>query len=382
MTKRKKILLIGLLVLFVVLTIFQTTNPYRPYSSYSPMADGTKAISLLLNETGLTSHQLLDVVPDASGLMIVIEPEETVLEQDWEEIVDWVQLGNTLFLAGQQPFDLYQQLGFESELFFHEPKAHHVSSGHALLSEVESLILTTGARLQQHDAMNFAYGDDQGIFLAEIAMGQGQIITLTQPNLLTNRYIGSGDNVVLFLNIVRTYGEENVWFNEFAHGFTWTEDVRDVLIWPLRFVLIQLALGLLLLYYYWGKRFGRPIPLQEDVAQDTNEYINSLANIYRQGRAKHLTFENIQHTFITDLTKYLGVRSSISTDELIRIFSERPWIDAKELQELLKQCELLRTKPIIQEAELFTLVRDLDRWQEKYLLRRPERRIIHGSKPD
>ncbi|EEG77966.1 DUF4350 domain-containing protein [Dethiobacter alkaliphilus] len=386
MTKKKIIVLFVVALLVISLLIFRTAGPYQPYSSYSPMADGTKAIYLLLEEVGISSAQLLDAVPSDPGLMILIEPGDTLLVNHWHDLAEWVSQGNTIFIAAQHASPLYEQLELDTELVFHEPETHRISTEqdikHHLLQDVETLTLNWGTRLVQHDKMGFAYGDQRGIFLAEKTLGEGQIIILTQSYLLTNRFISQADNLILFLNVVRNYGQEGVWFNELAHGFSWTDEPTTAFIWPLRFAAAQLALGIALLFFFWGKRFGRPIPLTADHLPEAGEYITSLANIYRQGKAQKLALESFHQAFLDNLAKYLGAGANIPAHKLVQIFSKRPWVNVAELEELLTQCETLKAKTDITEQELFTLARNIDMWQENNLLRRPERRNMNGRQSD
>lgn len=258
-------------------------------------------------------------------------------------------------------------------------RTHYVSSEHPLLIDVREITLTGETRLKKQESMDFAYGDKEGIFLAERVMGEGRgrIILLVQPDLLTNREIDKKDNLVLFLNIVRLYGQEGIWFNEFAHGYTWEKSAREVFTWPLRLVVIQLALGVLLLYYYWGKRFGRPLPAPQHAGHLSGEYVSSLAAIYRQGRARRLTLESIYQGFKIDLTQYLGVPKSISRQELVKIFFQRPRIDAGRLEKLLQRCEGLLGKSSLSETELLNITGELEIWRENNLVPYRERRKNH-----
>ncbi|MCL6477256.1 MAG: DUF4350 domain-containing protein [Peptococcaceae bacterium] len=370
---------IFLIIILVVLSLFIPNTVHPPFTTFSPKANGTKAIFLLLNKEGFEAFRLFTAVPQGQGLLVMVEPEGSLTERDWEQVLDWVARGNTLLMASGNPNYLYEHLDYDLNKVSGMFKTGHVSSDHPLLKDVRELSPTGGARLKKHASMTFTYGDEQGIYLAQSVKGKGHIVLLTLPDLFTNREIAKKDNLVLFLNIVRQYGQEGVWFNELAHGYTWEKNTRDIFTWPLRLAAVQLALGVLLLYYYWGKRFGRPIPLPENTDQISGEYVSSLANIYRLGRARHLTLESIYQGFKHDLAQYLGVPRHLSSGELVKIFSGRPRIDTKKLTDLLGRCEGLMGKPAFSETDLFTIARDMEIWRENNLVSRPERRKKYGG---
>ena len=363
---------LALLILLIVLNLFLPRASYHPpFTTYSPNPDGSKAIFLLLNKEGVEASRHFAAVPEGQGLMVMVEP--IISEQDWQEVFAWVAGGSTLLLSSDKPGFPHQHLNYKIVSGPEWSKSHHVSSNHIILADVGELSLTGGTRLEKHEAMAFAYGDEKGIFLAQAEWGEGQVIFLTMPELITNAVIDKFDNVFLFLNIVRLYGQEGVYFNEFVLGYTLPEPATDVFNWPLFLVVIQLALGALLLFYYWGKRFGRPVPLPAGPYRITGEYVSSIANIYRQGRARHIILENITDAFRHDLSRYLGAGKNLTNEELVNNFSQRPHIDVRVLNDLLVRCELLFKKTVISEPELFAIARDLGMWQENNLIHRLER---------
>jgi hypothetical protein len=376
MSKRTRNLLLIVFTALLVLAVLNRGETYPPYSTYSPRPDGTKALTLLLEEEGVTAARLRTVVPDGQGLMFV-QNDTFLSDQEWEQIFSWVKEGNTVLWTGYYSAYIFDYFGFKEQPGFGVADVHPVTSEHPLLADVQELTLGWG-RLQRHASMSFAYGDDGGIFLSETTLGDGRIVLLSQPEMFTNRYIGRSDNLILFLNILRLYSGGGIWFNEYAHGFTMVDTDTAMVTWQLRLVLFQLLLGVLLLYYYWGKRFGRPVPLLVDNEVIAGEYVRSLANIYRQGKARHLVLNSINQGFRADLSRYLGVRKNLSDQELIAIFAERPWIDGDTLKTLLNRHASLINRDI-SEAELYAWARELALWQDKNLLRRPERRTIHGS---
>lgn len=358
-------------IIIVLLILGQSTseNVYIPYTTHNAGPNGTKAIMLLLEREGIFASELLSVAPEKEGLMILIEPSYSgVQEQDWQQIMAWVKKGNTLLLASENT-DMYKKFGYEL-IRTDNVSDERISSNSPIFADVGQLTVAGHARMKKHNSMAFAYGDDGGIYLAESVKGKGRVIFLTDPSIFTNKQIDQKDNLILFLNIVRLYGQKGIWFNEFSHGYTLTKASRDLFTWPLRLVVIQLAFGVLLLFYYWGKRFGRPIPLARKAGRISGDYVSSMANIYRQGQARKLILESIYEDFKRNAARSLGVSPKISNEEMARVFSGRPQIDTQKLRHLLGRCTELLKSPGFSENTLFTVARDLEEWQQNSYLQR------------
>jgi len=362
-------LALGIFGVIVLLGVIAPHNPaYPPYTTHSAKPDGTKALFLLLGKEGFAVSRLLASVPQTPGLMIIMEPGSDFTDQDWARVLAWVGRGNALLLASDNVHGLPKSLGYEIV-----PVSGGLSGSQGpgpdnpLLKDVEELTLSGGVRLKKHASMAFAAGDERGIYLAESVYGNGRVICLTSPEIFTNKEINQKDNLILLLNIVRNYGRENIWFNEAAHGFNLDRNTRQLFTWPLRLGLIQLALGILMLFYFWGKRFGRPRPLPAKLSRFAGDYVSSLAHIYRQGRARHLILESIYRGLKQDVARYLGVPPNLSDGELVKICCGQRRIDAPKLQDLLERCTELLHNPGLSEKDLFATARAVAIWQTKNL---------------
>lgn len=377
---------LGLLALIVLLGILVPKTVFPSYTAHSPKADGAKAFFLLLREAGFKVDYLTEAAPAkrTKDLMFMTEPEE-LTKQDSRDILKWVAKGNTLLLLCDEPNPITKSLKLKWSEKDIPSDIVKVNSEDQLLKEVKRLELNAGKRLtnpakssqadtsQPARADSFYYGDKYGSFLARINRGQGIVIVVTDPGIITNGAIDRADNLIVLLNVVRNSNPSKIWFNELVHGYTWQTTARDVFGWPVRMVVIQLALGVLALFVYWGKRFGRPLPMPGDAGEIGGDYVSSLANIYHQGKARRLTLESLYHGFRRELTQYLGVSLRLSNNELVRIISGRPGKDHQTLEKLLSNCEKFLSVQSPTEVELFSIAKDLELWRLHNLAGRHER---------
>lgn len=112
---------------------------------------------------------------------------------------------------------------------------------------------------------------------------QGKIIA-TDVSYFTNKALM--EDVSKAYNLVSEVDENSykkIYFNEyniFVQGQK--RNLWDYTPLGIRIIVYQLVLVLIALYYYKGKRFGKSIPLYEEVERTENEYVYNTASIYRQ----------------------------------------------------------------------------------------------------
>jgi len=173
--------------------------------------------------------------------------------------------------------------------------------------------------------------------------------------------------MVFLLNIFRVLNPDKVWFDETTAALSQHNGSNPLLNGPVLAAGIQAAVALFLLYLYWGRRFGRPVPLPDGDRGASVQYISSMANIFRQGRARNIALGNIYEGFWRRLTAGLGVPAGIGTEEIIRLYRQRSSIDSKRLEHILQTASRLAGKDDIPEAELFSLVQDMETWRRENL---------------
>ena len=119
------------------------------------------------------------------------------------------------------------------------------------------------------DNDEFADGDEpRGPFtvLAQTRVGGGELILLSDPSLLINSMLKSGDNAVFLDNLTKILGEETLIFIDDMHLSTSTTqksklflfNLRAMLSEPLPITLLITILTISLLYPTWRKK-GAPV---------------------------------------------------------------------------------------------------------------------------
>lgn len=372
--KDSRKLVLGLVLasagLIVVLSWILPSSTYPPYSTYSTAANGHKALYMLLEKLEFEVNRIHKLIPTEGQGTMILFGSHNMTKGEATKLRQWVKRGNQLVLVTDQANPLTEEFNIDWDQGVLSGK-QTVRSTHPLLKDVfqvelsQAGVLERKAGLGEKDKSIVDLGSADE-FLWIIQEGGGQVVVVTDTRVFTNRQLAKADNLILLLNILRNQPSKQIWFNELVNGMSKTEMARKSMAGPLGLVLVQLAIAVLVLFYYLGKRFGRPVPIPAAQQGIMGDLVSSMATLFRQGKARRLILENIWQGFRNDMTKFLGVPVSTENHILVKLFSQR--ISAEnttKLKELVEVCEGQVLNPTLSESEMFTLVRELELWRRK-----------------
>lgn len=77
-----------------------------------------------------------------------------------------------------------------------------------------------------------------------------------------------------------------IFFAEYYHGFHTPQNLVGRMPLVLRLILLQMVFLSIVGIWFFGKRFGNPVPYYEEIEREENEYVRALARLYSQIRRK------------------------------------------------------------------------------------------------
>jgi hypothetical protein len=183
-------------------------------------------------------------------------------------------------------------------------------------------------------------GNKEGALLVDYAYGNGRIVVLSDPYIVTNSGIKLNDNLQLAINILSA-GHGLIAFDEYHQGKGISQNPWAGYFAGTPVLALAAQLGLLVLLVLWtnARRFGRPLPLPHTDRRSSLEFVASMAELQERSRAFDLAIENIYTRTRRVLARYAGVDYNSSRSEIATRVAERSTIDANKLETLMRQCE-------------------------------------------
>ena len=214
--------------------------------------------------------------------------------------------------------------------------------------------------------------------LVEAPFAQGRVIVLTDPYVVSNAGINLVDNAKLATNLV-TSREGLIAFDEYHHGygvnnnrfFQYFEGT------PVIALFLQCGLLVALVFFSQSRRFARPVAEKEQSRLSKLEYVSAMAELQQRTRAYDLAIENIYADFRRRACSLVGLDNTVATkSEIAERLAERTGTSAREIQELLYQCEDIIHGERVGQKETIVVVDRIRRLEDKLGLQRSSRKGV------
>ncbi len=310
--KTKKYWLFGIviLVILILITLFyapnnnqqQTGSTYnRQPNGYSAWYEYMKAKNVDLNRW---EKPILNLVENQKNFITLLQIQSEIKPYLLSvEDTNWLRKGNNLIILGvggnvtKAQFTTYQN------------------------SELGKVRIDSSRRGRNNTQL---LGDEYGIIVSEEKIGEGKYIEITTPYLAANAYQDYPVNYQFLEKLVNN--NQPIFIDEYLHGYkdkeVITQELKQNLIsyflhTPLVILLIQLLV--LLLVFLWGfnKRFGKIVEIYPPQENNSQAYINALANILKKAQSKDFILENIGKEKQIKLQKKLGLGNKLLPSETI-----------------------------------------------------------------
>ena len=308
------------------------TNAFDTRSTYDAATGGYQAWFELLEREGVRVERFerrpayldgaVDVyvlanatIGNAIGNAERQEAPDVYNDGDWSALAAWVKAGGRLVWITD---------GFTFPDYFNAPEV--TSSGpsaddavvvapSSLVAGVRSVSGTSKLRVP-FDARGGPplVADDTGSVVTAYPLGKGVVTIVTDQSLFENGRIDRADNAQLAFDLatsgLSTHG--SVAFDEWTHGHVAGDSWWSVLPQPFRTALVVIAIALVALGIGTGVRFGPVVPLADRSERTSEEYLSSMAVLYRRGGAVREAVVEMVDSCLRDAAASLGLPENAS----------------------------------------------------------------------
>lgn len=225
-------------------------------------------------------------------------------------------------------------------------------------------VITTVDELETIDGQEAAApfvvlrSDERNLLIAA-PFGQGEIIYLADPYIVSNGGIGLADNARLALNLVESSGGM-IAFDEYHHGFGANNNrfLEFFAGTPIVSIFLQCVLVFGLILFSRSVRFARPLPAVEPDRLTKLEYVTAMADMQMRTNAYDLAIENIYRDFRRRVVRKLGLDSvTLSRADLASNVAERVGAEANEIEMIFFKCEEIIAGESTNRRETYQLVK-------------------------
>ena len=433
---KQKIFILGFLILLVAVlaglnaaSYTQKENP--PDSEMSPnrstfnaSATGTQAYFSLLSETGRKATRwqqppaaLLTASADARPAVFVITGniKRTFSEPDTVQLLRWVSEGGRLVVIDREPPESLAvttaswAIDFENdarfEVFDVDPSDQtKMTADTPAIMPVQPGIFSSHVNAVQPSRLastlkfeRIASGKDERIsstvesptdiaplihfatadknLVVEAPFGNGKIVFVTDPYIVSNAGIAIADNAQLGVNLVATAGGI-IAFDEYHQGYG-IDNNRFIQFFagtPVVAIFIQAVVLIGFIFYSQSRRFARAVPEAEPDRLSKLEYVAAMAELQSRTRAYDLAVENIYNEFRRRAARLFGLEILRATSRELAIrIAERAGVDRNQTETTLFKCEeIIRGEPT-NKKQVVSLTGELREIERKLGLARTRR---------
>ena len=224
--------------------------------------------------------------------------------------------------------------------------------------------------------VHFAAGEKN--LVVDAPLGNGRVVYLADPYVVSNGGIELVDNAQLAINLVAA-GAGMVAFDEYHHGYG--NDGNRLLQFfagtPVIAIFLQAGILIAFVFFSQSRRFARPVPEVEPDRLSKLEYVAAMAELQARTNAYDLAIENIYHEFRRRITRFFGLDNYLAkTSEIAALIAERAGLDKPGVLQTLHQCEeIIRGEPT-NKREVLRLAEALRSMEQKLGMTRTGRTSV------
>jgi hypothetical protein len=305
---------------------------------------------------------------ERDAALVILNPEQPINRTQSRQILDWVEQGGTLVFADDRTAifgasnALLDDLKFATRVYSTTQLIQQAAPAQPALDQPPTGTVTvqTGRMLVPgRDDYVTLLGVPDAVLIVGIKQGSGYIYLSATSYPFTNEGLRNAENAALVLNMLRRVpAGGRIQFDEYHHGFFTPPSTSKILLgspwgWAGAYAVAVIALYLILS----GRRFGRPVPLKEEVVRRSSaEYIESMADLFQRGGKRGYILGHYHTAFKRALARKDGINPQIDDAEFVRELARARDVNEQEVLALLTR--LRAGSP--SEADLVRAVGDAD----------------------
>lgn len=356
-----------------LLSIALIALPFLGFSCNLPYEDSVLYGVLQALEFRVTEIEAMQPARlDRLDVLFLWKLDEALDTQEIEEIHYFVEDGGTLIVAGDHESldSLLSDYGLEMR---HASRPLKISRRIPVNSifpnhPVDEIHSNTNAAIQSMGRdMAPLFGQETDYSVVTFREGDGRVFFMSCPDIFTSFGLKDERNAMFLYNLLTTLPHRAriglAEWHYYAFDSTETADPLFYLLFktPGGLGLAYIGLVVFLFLILRGRRFGKPLVVEETHRRVSSEYVFAMTALYQKGNTRPAILKQIRDTFRLDLAARWGINSNLETTTFVEEIAKRKPIDTDELQQLLTALE---SDGDISEARLLSLAKRVDAYYD------------------
>ena len=294
-------------------------------------------------------------------------------EKEIEEIHGFVEDGGTLIVAGDHESLNSLLLDYGLEM---RKASNSLETSRRIPIEpifpnrpVNEIYSSTDNAIQSSERdIAPLYGQDEDYSIVTFGEGEGRAFFISCSDIFYRNGLRDNRNSTFLYNLMTTFPHRaRIGLAEDYYYAVGSASEAN----PVMYLLFNTAGGLGVVYIgvivflfliLRGRRFGKPLTLEETHRRVSSEYVHAMTALYQKGNTRHAILKQIRDTFRSNLAARWHINPNLETVSFVEEIARRKPIDIKELQMLLTEME---THGDISEARLLSIAKQVEAYCER-----------------
>ncbi|HEY5563238.1 MAG TPA: DUF4350 domain-containing protein [Clostridiaceae bacterium] len=134
------------------------------------------------------------------------------------------------------------------------------------------------------------------------ALKKGLIIQAETVSIANKTLLSNTDKAYEIFSEIDSHPYKHIVFSEgYIYSQAKVKSLWDFIPFQGKIIIYQLVLIILAFFYYRGKRFGKALPLYDEVERDENEYLYSSSSLYNIANCWDIMFESYYKSLLKEI---------------------------------------------------------------------------------
>ena len=310
---------------------------------------------------------------DRVDVLFLWRLHETLDEEEIEKIRHFVESGGSLIVAGyHQALDsLLLDYGIEMR---QASKPLETSKRVPIypifpirpVSEIYSRTNYSIRPIKRDVVLLYGQGEDYSVVTFRV--GNGRAFFMSCPYIFSYSGLKDDGNATFVYNVLTTLPRRaRIGLAEYRYySFRPTQSadppIHLLFKTPVGLGVVYIGLIVFLFLVLRGKRFGKPLVVEETKRRFSSEYVLAMTALYQKGNTRSAILKQIRDAFRTDLAARWNINPNLEITSLVEEIAKRKPIDTDELRELMTRLE---PHEDISEAHLLLLAKQVEAYYDK-----------------